>query len=198
MSESPLSRRHVADALRIHVDAVRGPEPAGSDRARLDERHRVALLHPEYDGFLVLHVTALGDLDDVRIRPDDQLARVFTPHHVIGPLRRGQVRSVDLEIHPKALGENPGRVTGLLHIVDGNDAAICPALRMTLGTDRSLECTLAGRIDGPWSDGDQFDAIAREFIDGAGDAQSFARRITLVEAGKADPGWPRKRRWFGR
>lgn len=195
MSES--SRRHVADALRIHVEAVRGPERMGSDRARLDERHRVALLHPEYDGFLVLHVTALADLDDVRIRPDAELARVFTAHHLVGPLRRGQVRSIDLEIHPKAIGDER-RVSGLLHVVDGEDAAICAAMRCTLATDRTLECTLAGRIDGPWTDGDEFDAIAREFADGQGDPRSFVRRIDAVEAGKADPGWPKRRKWFGR
>lgn len=196
MSSGPPTQRRVDDALRIHVDALRGDAPLGTDRARLDERHRVALLHPEYDGFIVLHVTALADLDDVRIRPDDTLDRIFTAHHLIGPLRRGQTRSVDLELHPLAIGDR--RVSGLIHVVDGSDAAICPSLRCTLATDRALTCTLAGSVDGPWDDPDEFEQVTREFLDGSGTVTDLDRRITRVEAGRPDPGWPTSRRWWRR
>lgn len=194
VNAGPPTERRVADALRVHVDAARGTTPPlGIDRASLDERHRLALVHPQYDGFLVLHVTAHADLDDVRVHPDEALARVLTPHHAVGPLHREQTRSVDLELHPRAIGREP--VSGLIHVVDGSGAAVCAALRCTLAADPSVECTLAGAVDGPWSDPDEFEQVVRELLDGTGSARALDRRIGRVAAGRPDPGWPARTWW---
>lgn len=192
MSISPPSQRLVDEALSAYVDEVRGPLRTGTDRARVDERHRLALLHPEYDGFLVMYVTALADLDDVRIQPDETLMRVFTPHHAIGPLVRGQDRPIDLELHPGAIGGGP--ISGLIRIVDGASEEVAPPLRVTLATHRQLACTIAGAVDGPWPAA-HFEQVVDELLEHGHDPAALARRIERVEAGRPDPGWPRRRWW---
>ncbi|MCW2962441.1 MAG: hypothetical protein JWM25_1552 [Thermoleophilia bacterium] len=162
--------------------------PIGGARAATDETHRLALLHPRYDGFISLQVTARTDLSDFSIVADSTLAPLLTSHHLTGSLRRGQSRAVDLELHPGAIPA--GGADGLLRIVDATGTAIAPPVRVTLATDPALECTLAGAVDGPWP-ADAFAPIIDELLAGVGGPRRLARRIAAVERGHDDPGWSR-------
>lgn len=176
----------LATTLAQHLSA---PPRSGQQRVSIDETHRVALVHPEYDGFITMELQAQCDLADVRVVVGPELDAVLTAHHKTGPLMMGQARPVDLELHPGSI-EAPA-TSGLVRIVDelGVDAA--PALRVTLATDRSLECQLAGAIDGPWEDPAEFERAAADLCAGHGGARALARRITLVANGQPDPGWSR-------
>lgn len=189
--------RRVQDALDVHVSAKEGTTASGIDRITLDESHRVALLHPQYDGFIVIHAAAQTDIADLRFVIDEELANVITPQHAIGPLFRGQVRPIDLELHPGAIPLDQA-ITGLIHIVDDRGVACSPAMRLTLAVDATLDCVLAGSIDGPWVNSSEFERAAKELVDGVGDAKAFARRISALERGRPDPGWRKQRSFFRR
>ena len=164
--------------------------PLGSDRAITDERHRVALVHPEYDGFLTLSVRACVDLYHVRVVPDEALADCITPQHAIAPLGRGQTRPIDLELHPGAIVAQ--LTSGVLRIVDEHDADVAPAVRITLGTDASLDCVLAGTCDGPWQDPAALEQAVADVVDGRGSVKRLAKRIEALHKDHDDPGWGRR------
>jgi len=184
---SPRTRAR-ALASRL-ASAVTPPPPTGAARATTDESHRLALVHPAYDGFITLELRAQTDLADLRVVVGAALDRVLTAHHRTGAIAAGQVRPVDLELHPGSI-ERP-TTSGVLHIVDehGDDAA--PPVRITLASDRTFACQLAGALDGPWSDEADFEQAVEDLRAGRGDARRLSRRISVVFAGSPDPGWSR-------
>ncbi|MCW2922355.1 MAG: hypothetical protein JWL76_2229 [Thermoleophilia bacterium] len=177
-----------AETLRAELDA-RWPDATGASRATTDETHRLALLHPEYDGFLTLHVTARADLDGVFVVPSPELANVVTSHHRIGPLERGQELPIDLELHPGHVRELA--TSGTISLVDASGEQVTPDVRLTLATDDSLDCVLAGAIDGPFEDPAAFESTIVELTSGRGSARRLAHRIEALVAGREDPGWSR-------
>lgn len=182
-----------AATLAAELD-LRWPGATGSGRAATDETHRLALLHPDYDGFLSLEVTARAELDGVFVVPEAALSRVVTAHHRTGPLARGQRLPIDLELHP---GNVPPRgTTGLLELVDASGAALAPPVRLTLATDPTLECELAGAVDGPFPDQATFEAAVLDLLEARETTRHLARRVRALAAGAADPGV--RRRWWRR
>lgn len=177
----------LATVLARHVTA---PLRSGPDRASTDETHRLALVHPEYDGFITVELRAHCDLADLRIVVGPELDAVLTAHHKTGPLADGQVRPVDLELHPGSI-EQPA-TSGLLFIVDESGADAAPPMRVTLASDRTFECQLAGAVDGPWSEADAFEHAVADLRAGRGNARRLSRRVALVAAGATDPGWSRR------
>lgn len=177
-----------AATLAAELDA-RWPGAVGRGRAVTDETHRLALLHPGYDGFLSLEVTARADIDGVFVLPDRPLDRVVTAHHRTGPLARGQQLPIDLELHPGNVA-SPA-TSGLLDLVDSEGDPVAPTVRLTLATDPSLGCELAGAVDGPFPAADGFEQAVRELVEGRGSARRLARRICVLQAGGPDPGWSR-------
>lgn len=163
--------------LRAVLDRLApAPSGAGTGRAATDETHRLVLVHPEYDGFVTLEVRAACDLADVRVIPDDALDRYVTAHHVVGPLRSGQRRPVDLELHVVAVPG--GRVSGALHVVDASDGSdAAPSVRLTIGTDRRLDCVLAGAVDGPWNDPAEFEDAVDSLVHGRVGARKLAQVV---------------------
>lgn len=179
-----------ATTLRAELE-TRWPDATGAARAMADETHRLALLHPEYDGFITLHVVARADLDGVFVVPDVALEPALTAHHRIGPLAREQVLPIDLELHPGAIGAAP--VDGTLRLVDASGQDIAPSIRVTLATDPSLECVLAGAVDGPFADEASFESAIDDLLAGRGSAKRLAHRIEALADGRDDPGWSRLR-----
>jgi hypothetical protein len=181
--------------LREELD-LRWPEATGAARASTDETHRVVLCHPEYDGFVSLAIELRADVDDVGIEPDAVLDAVVTAHHRTGPMYRGQELPVDLELHPG----NAARTgtTGLLRIVDGAGVDIAPNVRLTIATDESLDCVLAGEVDGPFEEPGALDAALEQLADGRSPARDLARRTELVREGRPDPGPAGRLRWWRR
>lgn len=177
-----------AATLRAELDA-RWPDAVGATRATTDETHRLALLHPEYDGFLTLQVTARADVDGVFVVPSQELADVITSHHRIGPLERGQELPIDLELHPGLVRE-PG-MSGTIRLVDASGETIAPDVRLTLATDDALDCVLAGAVDGPFTDTGSFEDAVADLLAGRGTARRLARRVDALLDGRDDPGWSR-------
>lgn len=177
-----------AATLRAELDQ-RWPDAIGAARATTDETHRLALLHPEYDGFLTLHVTARADLDGVFVLPSPELATVVTSHHRIGPIERGQELPIDLELHPGHV-RTPA-TSGTIALVDASGEAIAPDVHLTLATHASLDCVLAGIVDGPFADAAEFDAAVAELLAGRGGPRRLAQRIDALLDGREDPGWSR-------
>ncbi|MCW2950164.1 MAG: hypothetical protein JWN41_1177 [Thermoleophilia bacterium] len=178
------TRAQLESALERHTSQ---PARHGTARATTDETHRVALLHPEYDGFITVELRAQCDLDDLRIELDADLDRVLTAHHKTGPIGAGQLRPVDLELHPGSIAAPA--TSGTARVVDGRGEAAAPPIRITLATDRTLDCQLAGAVDGPWADPELFEQAAADLCAGRGSARRLARRIERVSAGATDPGW---------
>lgn len=178
--------------LRAELD-LRWPHAEGSRRASVDERHRLVLLHPEFDGFVTLEVTARTDLDGVFILPSPELARVVTSHHRTGPLARGQLLPIDIELHPGNIGRPAS--DGTLRLVDVDGVDVADPVRLTLSTDRTLDCVLAGRDDGPFADTASFEAAVDDLLSGAGQARRLAARVEALHAGAPDPGWGRRLPW---
>lgn len=177
-----------AATLRAELDQ-RWPDATDASRATTDETHRLALLHPEYDGFLTLHVTARTDLDGVFVVPSPELANVVTSHHRIGPLDRGQELPIDLELHPGHV--RAPATNGTITLVDASGERIAPEFRLTLATDRSLACVLAGAIDGPFPDVDAFRTAVADLLAGRGGPRRLAYRIEALLDDREDPGWSR-------
>lgn len=177
-----------AATLRAELDE-RWRDAAAANRASTDETHRLVLLHPLYDGFVSLHVTARCDLDAVFVVPDEDLVDVVTAHHRTGPLLRGQELPIDLELHPGKV-RAPATV-GLLELVDAEGEAIAPPVRLTLATDPSFDCVLAGAVDGPFEDIDAFERAVADLAERRGTAKRLGRRIEALQAGREDPGWSR-------
>lgn len=165
-------------------------------RATVDERHRLVLLHPEFDGFVTLEVRARTDLDGVFVLPSPQLARVVTSHHRTGPLARGQVLPIDVELHPGNVARPAS--DGTLRLVDVEGEDVVEPVRMTLASDRALDCVLAGRDEGPFADGHEFDTAVEELLRGRGHARRLATRIQRLQADLPDPGWGRRLPWTRR
>ncbi|MCW2926088.1 MAG: hypothetical protein JWM86_56 [Thermoleophilia bacterium] len=182
--------RHELDraTLVAELDA-RWPDATGDARAVTDETHRLALVHPEYDGFISLEVTARCDLDGVFVLPDEELADLVTSHHRTGWLLRGQRLPIDLELHPGRIA--PPAVSGLLELVDVEGEPVAPPVRLTLATDPSLDCVLAGAIDGPFADRLAFESAVADLASGRGTAKRLAKRLQQLESGAEDPGWSR-------
>ena len=177
-----------AATLREELDA-RWPDAEGAARASTDETHRLVLLHPEYDGFVSLHVTARADLDGVFVVPDPDLVDVVTAHHRTGPLARGQQLPIDLELHPGKVREPAS--SGLLELVDAEGEPVAPPVRLTLATDPALDCVLAGAVDGPFEDAGTFEQAVADLRERRGQARRLAARVEALADGKADPGWSR-------
>lgn len=174
--------------LRAELDA-RWPDATGTRRATTDETHRLAIVHPEYDGFITLHVTARADLDGVFVVPDATLDSVLTAHHRVGPLARGQELPIDLELHPGNAAHEPR--DGTLRLVDAGGTTIAPPVRITLATDDSLDCVLAGAVDGPFPTPHAFEQAIDDLLEGRGDPRRLARRVDALLDGRDDPGWSR-------
>jgi hypothetical protein len=184
-----------AATLREELDA-RWPGAVGAARASTDETHRLALVHPQYDGFVTLAVTARTDLDGVFVVADPELVDSITSHHRTGPIARGQVLPIDLELHPGAV-RDPA-TSGELRLVDASGDDVAPPVRVTLATDATLDCVLAGADDGPFDDPAAFELAIAELRSGVGSARSLARRVRALEAGRVDPGWGRRLPWRSR
>lgn len=181
-----------AATLRAELD-LRWPDAEGTRRASVDERHRLVLLHPRFDGFVSLEVTARCDLDGVFVLPSEALARVVTSHHRTGPLARGQRLPIDIELHPGNV-ERPAS-DGTLRLVDVEGEDVVDPVRLTLATDRSLDCVLAGRDEGPFADAASFDAAVEELLAGIGSARRLSARVEALHAGSPDPGRGRRLPW---
>ncbi len=163
-----------AETLRAQLD-LRWPDATGTRRATTDETHRLALVHPQYDGFITLEVQARTDLDGVFVLPDPVLDRVVTSHHRTGPIAREQVLPIDLELHPGNVHEHG--TTGLLRLVDASGEDVCEPVRLTLGADPTLSCVLAGAVDGPFAATEEFAAAVDDLLAGRVSARKLARRI---------------------
>ncbi|MCB0878293.1 MAG: hypothetical protein KDC46_04850 [Thermoleophilia bacterium] len=181
-----------AETLRAELD-LRWPDAEGQGRATTDERHRLVLVHPEYDGFVSLTVRARADVDGVFVVPEPALDAIVTSHHRTGPLLRGQELPIDLELHPGNVARRGS--DGMLRLVDASGEDVAPPVRLTVATDSSLDCVLAGAVDGPWDDDQQFEAAVEELLSGRGSARRMALRIDAITAGKPDPGWGRSLPW---
>ena len=96
---------------------------------------------------------------------------------------------IDLELHPGLVRAPASH--GLVAIVDGTGAALAPPVRVTIATDRSLDCVLAGQIDGPFDQADEFERVVAELRAGRGSAKRLARRVEALVEGGTDPGWSR-------
>jgi len=184
-----------ADSSSLDVETLRAVlderfEGAVDDRrAEPDELHRLVLVHPEYDGFVTLHVTARADVDGVFVLPSPELASIVTSHHRVGPLARGQVLPIDLELHPGHVAAPAS--SGLLSLVDAGGDAVSVDVRLTIATDAALECTLAGEVDGPFDDADAFRLAVDDLRAGRGSARRLATRIEALLDARPDPGWSR-------
>lgn len=170
MTSTPPTREELESRL-----AARWPDAVAAGRASTDETHRLALVHPEYDGFITLEITARTDLDGVFIVPDAVLEPIITAHHRTGPLERGQVLPVDLELHPGRIGTPAA--TGTIQIVDTSGEAVAPSVRLTLATHHGVECVLAGSCDGPFADRQRFESTIDELVAGRVGPRALARRI---------------------
>lgn len=182
-----------AATLRAELD-LRWPDATGARRAATDEQHRIVLLHSQYDGFVTLELRARADMGGVFVLPDAALASVVTSHHRTGPVARGQRLPIDLELHPGNVAKPAS--DGLLRLVDTDGADVAPAVRLTIATDDSLDCVLAGRVDGPF-DPEALELAVSELLAGRADARRLARRVTTMQDGGEDPGWGR-RGWLRR
>ncbi|MBC7643920.1 MAG: hypothetical protein H7123_02260 [Thermoleophilia bacterium] len=135
------------DALRARTLGVIYPNIDERGHCWFDETHRVAVVNPRWDGFLVASFIALQDIVQLRIVPDEALTSSITVHTLNAPLRRGQIRPVDLELHPGTL---PRRgVTGYIEAFDGLTRVASVPLRVTLFPSRSVTCSVAGVLEGP-------------------------------------------------
>ena len=140
-----LALEPLPEALRARTLGVAYPNLEA--QCWFDETHRVAVVNPRWDGFLVASFVALHDIVQLRIVPDHALASSITVHTLNAPLRRGQIRPVDLELHPGTL---PRRgVTGFVEAYDGLTRLPSKALRVTLFPSRAVTCSVAGEIEGP-------------------------------------------------
>ena len=135
----------LSDALRARCLGV--DELAAAGRCWFDETHRVAVVNPRWDGFLVASYLAPCDIEQLRIVCDESLASSVTAHLLNSNMRRGQVRPIDLELHPGTL---PRRgVTGGITAYDGLTKLDGTPLRLTLFPSRAVTCSVAGNIEGP-------------------------------------------------
>ena len=158
--------------------------PAGTRRAHFDEEHLLAIMHPQYDGFVVATLLAHGPLLTPTIVASEALAAVITPHHRLGPLGRGQVRPIDLELHPGVIP--PTGITGVLEVhEDGQPTGV--TMHMTVATTPGIDCVLAGRTEGPLA-ADRFDELIAAISSGSIPARKAVRAIT----GDVRRGW----RWW--
>jgi len=167
--------------------AARWPGAEGQHRAITDETHRLVLLHPLYDGFVSLEVTARCDLDGVFVVPDVDLVDIITSHHRTGPVERGQTLPIDLELHPRNV-RSPAS-TGLLELVDASGDPIATPVRITLATSFKVECELAGGDEGTFGEPAVFEQHARALVDGRTSPTRLARGIRRVQAGRRWPTW---------
>ncbi len=189
---SPRRRQLDAETLRAQLD-LRWPDAVGDRRATTDERHRLVLVHPQYDGFVTLTVHARADLDAVFVLPDRELDRIVTSHHRTGPLERGQQLPIDLELHPGNVARHG--TDGVLRLVDSSGEDVAPPVRLTVATDPGLDCVLAGADDGPFESPEALAAVVDELLDGRGSASRLERRVEALAAGGDDPGWGRRWGW---
>lgn len=164
--------------------------PGVESAVTFDETEQLAVVHPQYDGFLVAHVAAHVDVAELRIVADGKLASVVTAHHLEGPLLRGQVRAVDLELHPGVIAERG--VTGSVAAYDG-EQALGRALTLTLATSAGVECLLAGRQAGPLPE-ERFVELVGLVQRGEIDARGLARAINQTDGDAPRAGWRRWRR----
>lgn len=155
-----------------------------------DETHSVAVVHPRWDGFLVTEFVALADVTDLRFAVSESLAETVTPHYHAAPLRRGQVRPVDLELHP---GTIPWRgVSGTITACDGDEPIAGQPLRMTIFASRSATCSTAGAVAGPLRRG-TLERTVKLTRQGLFPATALAARIERAERSRkpvsGDPWW---------
>jgi hypothetical protein len=138
---------------------------------------------------LSIPLTARADFDGVFVVPDEQLVDIVTSHHRTGPLARGQELPIDLELHPGKVREPAS--SGVLELVDARGEAVAPPVRLTLATDTSLTCTLAGAQDGPFDEPAAFEQAVEELRAGRGSARRLAQRVEALHDDRSDPGWSR-------
>lgn len=148
-------------------------------KVSLDERHMLAIVHPHYDGFLVVRATAHAAIADLRLVPDSELAPRIEAHSASGPLRPGQERPFDLELMSPRIP--PGGVTGTMALFDGGKS-LGIGFKLTLATSTRAVCSIAGVDDGPVPP-DSFNELVQQLLTGEQSARKIARTIDRAEAG---------------
>lgn len=165
-----------------HVFHVYAP-PTDAHAASFDEGHQLAVVHPRYDGFLVTTITARRRIEDLRLVVEGELVGAVTPHHLEGPLARGQQRAVDIELHP---GVVPDRgLAGQIALFDG-EHRLGPTMQLTLATSPAVEAVLAGELAGPLS-AERF----TELVDGLRGGELTPRKVARIVGGEQE----RTRSW---
>lgn len=146
--------------------------------ASFEERHQLAVFHPAYDGFIVTYVVAHVDINDLRLVVDAPLCECVAAHHAQGPLLRGQVRPVDLELLPQAV--LAPAVTGRIRVADGDRLLRGPHHRLTLAVSTRTSCSVAGDKDGPLP-ADELDRVADLLLAGKLSPAAIAAAIERAE-----------------
>ncbi len=131
----------------------------GARRCSVDESHMVAFVHPRFDGFVSVQLTAHVQVDDICVVIDESLSRIVTPHHRVSGsllplLGRGRQLPIDIEIHSHLVPE--AGVSGRLEFNDASGARVSNGLTLTLASCRHCECIVVGESMGPWSEATDF------------------------------------------
>jgi hypothetical protein len=153
-------------------------------RRAVDERHRLAIAHPDWEGFLVAELTAPSDIERLDVVVDATLQDVIVAHHRAGPIFAGQVVPVDLEVdfalvRTRAAG---AAISGTMHFRDATNTTreLCEPMRLTLACCRFRGCEIAGIDDGPIEPEDH-EALCAALIGGSMTPDAAARRIRRAE-----------------
>ena len=109
--------------------------PLASHAATFGFAEALVIAHPGLDAFLDAYLEAHRDVRSLRVDVSGALAGCIDVHHAPGPLYAGQVRPVDIELHPLRV---PRRgVGGTITAHDGSDP-ISEGLKVTLARSRAV------------------------------------------------------------
>lgn len=150
-----------------------------------DERHRLAIAHRDWEGFLVADLTAPHDVEQLMVVIDSPVNDAIVAHHRAGPIFAGQVVPIDLEVNFRRVQAAAARaaISGTLHVRDAADASIdlCEPMHVTLACCRFRGCEIAGIDDGPFHHEDH-ESLCMALVNGSITPDAAARRIRRADA----------------
>lgn len=157
----------------------RQPLPVSRHGVQFEERLRVAVVHPQFDGFLVTGLHARRDIGVLGVHCTGTDTRSITVHHAPGPLWRGQWRPLDLELHPGVLPRR-GAVEVQIQAYDGEHPVGQP-LRVVLAGSSTINLVQAGTGD-EGADPAALHALATALLD---DRMSTRRAARALHGGRS-------------